>query len=96
MHVVSREARSDLPSELLYADNLVLMAPMEKLGRHVAEWRASLLDKGFKVNAGKSKVMDMVGSSGGKMMVNSGKWPYGTMVSVGKEYIQTLFSTHYV
>ena len=36
----------------------------------VAEWRASLHDKGLKVNAGKSKVM--VGSSGGKMIVNSG------------------------
>ena len=30
------------------------------------------LDKGLKVNAGKSQVI--VGSSGGKMIVNSGKW----------------------
>ena len=51
--VVSSEARSGLPSELLYADDLVRMAPtMEKL------------DKGLKVNAGMSKVM--VGSSGGR------------------------------
>ena len=72
--VVSSEARSGLPSELLYADDLVPMAPTtEPLGRRVAECRASLLDKGLKVNAGKSKVM--VGSSGGKMIVNSGKWP---------------------
>ena len=41
----------------------------------VAEWRANLLDKGLKVNTEKSKVM--VGSSGGKMIVNSGKWPCG-------------------
>ena len=41
----------------------------------VADWRASLLGKGLKVNAGKYKVM--VGSSGGKMIVNAGKWPYG-------------------
>ena len=41
----------------------------------MADWRASLLGKGLKVNAGKSKVM--VGSSGGKMIVNSGKWPCG-------------------
>ena len=77
MDVVSSETRSDLPSELLYADDLVIMAPtMEQLGRRrVAEWRASLLDKELKVNAGKSKVM--VGSSGGKMIVNSGKWPCG-------------------
>ena len=76
MDVVSSDARSGLPSELLYADDLVIMAPtMEQLGRWVANWRASLLGKGLKVNAGKSKVM--VGSSGGKMIVNSGKWPCG-------------------
>ena len=65
MDVVSSEARSGLPSELLYADDLVIMAP-------TMDWRASLLGKGLNVNAGKSKVM--VGSSGGKMIVNSGKW----------------------
>ena len=63
---------------------------MEQLGRWLADWRASLLGKGLKVNAGQSKVM--VGSSGGKMIVNSGKWPCG----VGKEYRQTLFSAQYV
>ena len=52
------------------------MSPtMEQLGRQVADWRASLLGKGLKVNAGKSKVM--VGSSDGKMNVNSGKWSCG-------------------
>ena len=61
MDVVSREARSGLPSEVLYADDLVIM---EQLGRRVADWRDSLLGKGLKVNAGKSKVM--VGSSGGR------------------------------
>ena len=67
------------------------MAPtMEKLCRRVAEWRANLLDKGLKVNAGKSKVM--VGSSGVKIIVNSGKWP---VVSVGKVYKQ-MFSAQYV
>ena len=76
MDLVSSEARSGLPSELLYADDLVIMAlTMEQLGRRVAEWRASLLDKGLKVNAEKSKVM--VGSSVGKIIVNSGKWPCG-------------------
>ena len=60
--------------KLLYADNLVLMAPsMEQLDRRVAEWRAILLGKGLKVDAGKSKVM--VDRGGGKMIVNSGKWP---------------------
>ena len=45
--IVSSEAKSGLHSELLYADDLVLMAPtIEQLGRQVAEWRASILDKG--------------------------------------------------
>ena len=48
---------------------------MEQVGRHVAEYRASLLDKGMKVNAGKFKLM--VDSIGGKIMVNSGKCPCG-------------------
>ena len=72
MDVVSSEARNCLPSELLYADDLVLMAPtMEQLGRRVPERRAILLDKGWKVNSGNSKVM--VGNSGGKMIVHSRK-----------------------
>ena len=76
MDIVFSEARSGLPSELLYVDDLVIMAPtLEQLGRWVAEWRAILFDKGLKVNAGKSKVM--VGISGGKMIVNAGKSPCG-------------------
>ena len=47
---------------------------MHQPGRRVAEWRVSILDKGLRVNSGRSKVM--VDSSGGKMIVNSGKWPY--------------------
>ena len=58
----------------MYADELLLMAsPMKQLGRHVTEWRASIPDKGLKVNAGNTKLM--VGISGGEMIVNSGKWP---------------------
>ena len=70
--VVSSEARSGLLSVLLYADDLVLI---EQLGRRVAEWRVSLIDIGLKLNAGKSKIM--VGSSGGMIIVNSGKWHCG-------------------
>ena len=45
MDVVSSEARCGLPSELLYADDLVIMAPtMEQTG---GVWRASLLGKGL-------------------------------------------------
>ena len=41
----------------------------------MADWSASLLGKGLKVNAGKSKVM--VGSRVRRRIVNSGKWPCG-------------------
>ena len=76
MDVVSSVARGGLPSELLYADDLVLIAPiMEQLGRHMVELRVILLDKGLTVNTGQSNVM--VCSSGGKMIVNSRKWPCG-------------------
>ena len=73
---------------MLYADDLVLMRPTkEHLGRRVAEWRASLLDKGLKVNGGKSK--EMVGGSGGKMIVNHGKWPCGVCgKGVQANYVQ--------
>ena len=72
MDVVSSEARSGLPSELLYADDLVIMAPtMEQLGRRVADWRASLLGKGLKVNAAKSKVILWERSTGKLCSVHS-------------------------
>ena len=47
MDVVSSEAISGLPSELMYAvDELVLMAPtMEQHDRRVSAWRVSILDK---------------------------------------------------
>ena len=51
---------------------------MEPPGRRVGEWRVSILDKGLKVNSGMSKVM--VGSSGGKMIANSGKRSCGLVV----------------
>ena len=55
MDVVSSEARSGLPSELLYADDLVIMAPTtEQFGIRVADWRASLFGNRLKVNTGKS------------------------------------------
>ena len=74
MDVVSSEVRSGLRSELMYEVDIVLMAPTMEAS-YVAEWRASLLDKGLKVNTGKYKVM--VGSSSGKMILNYRKWPCG-------------------
>ena len=93
MDVVSSEARSGLSFELLYADDLVLMAPtIEQPGRRVAEWKDGILFKVLKLNAGKSKVT--VGSSDENMIVKSGQ--SGHVVSVGKECRQTVFNAQYV
>ena len=90
MDVVSSEARSGPPSELLYVDDLILIGPtMEQLGRLVVEWRVSLLNKGLKMNTGKSKVM--VGSSGGKMIVTLENGPVMTKFILK---IKTSFETH--
>ena len=71
MGVILSEA-SGIHSELLHADELVLMALiMEPLGRRVTEWRDIRLHKLQKVNAGKSKLM--VGISDGIIIVNSRK-----------------------
>ena len=46
MDVVSSEARSGLPSELLHADDLVIMAPtMEQLGRRVDRWLEAVVGR---------------------------------------------------
>ena len=55
-----------------------MASTMEQHGRRVAEWRVSILEKGLNVNLGRSKVM--VGSSGGKMIVNSRNRPCGLVV----------------
>ena len=52
MDVASSKVRSGIPSKLLYAVDLILMAQtMEQLDRRVTEWGFSLLDKGLKANA---------------------------------------------
>ena len=51
----------------------------------MAEWRASLLDKGLNVNAGNSK--EIFGNSSGKMIVNS---ECGPVMYVAKECRKTL------
>ena len=44
MDVVSSEVRG-LPSELLYADDLVIMATtMEQLGRRVVDWKTKVME----------------------------------------------------
>lgn len=77
MDQVSRDARSGLPWEILYADDLVLMATTrEELTSKVEKWSECLSRKGLKVNTNKSKVMI---SNKDKATVEhkEGRWPCG-------------------
>ena len=58
MESLSREFRTDCPWELLYADDLAIVA--ESLGEQkvrLKNWKDGLEEKGLKVNVGKTKVL---------------------------------------
>ena len=76
MDQVTKESREGLPWELLYADDLVLIAPSkEELQRKLEAWRTSLVGKGLKVNAAKSKIM--IGGHNLGKITESGAYPCG-------------------
>ena len=58
LEALSREFRTGLPWELLYADDLVLMADsIEELEILFERWKSGMEQKGLRVNSGKTKVM---------------------------------------
>ena len=58
LEALSREFREGLPMELLCADDLVLVAETRKLLlEKLRKWKRGMVKKGFRVNAGKTKVM---------------------------------------
>ena len=58
MEVLMQDVREGLLWELLYADNLVLMAEsIEELKWKVLWWKECMQAKGLKMNIGKTKVM---------------------------------------
>ena len=64
MDVIARTAKEGLPWEVLYADDLVIMADTEvKLGQKMLEWTMAMGAKGLKVNSGKTKVWMFTASS---------------------------------
>ena len=67
LDVLSENGRKGALYELLYADDLFLMAEtMEELEAQFIRWKAAFEGKGLKVNLGKTKVME---SSGGRGVV---------------------------
>jgi len=59
MEMISRELRAGLPLELLYADDLTLMAESEEsLRDKIVKWKSGLEAEGLKMNTGKTKIMN--------------------------------------
>ena len=74
LEALSQNFRVGLPWELLYADDLVLMAETEeKLLRKLRQWKDGFEAKGLKVNVGKTKVMRNVDGTGS--LKDAGKYP---------------------
>ena len=58
MEAISREFRVALPWELLYADDLAVIAETEEeLIKRLNEWKENVDSKGIRVNMNKTKVM---------------------------------------
>jgi len=58
MEAISREFRVSLPWELLYADDLVVIAENEDdLIKRLSEWKDNVENRGMRVNMNKTKVV---------------------------------------
>jgi len=74
MEIVTRGFRVGLPWELLYADDLVLMAKnIGELRDKILRWKEGMEAKGLKVNVGKTKVM--IAGEGKVAEEEPSKWP---------------------
>ena len=76
LEALSKKFRKGLPYELLYADDLVLIAESEELlVEKIERWRKGLEAGGFRINFGKTKVMRC--EIGAGQVKSSGKYPCG-------------------
>jgi len=76
MEALCREFRVALPSELLYADDLVVIAETEDvLIKRLYEWKDNVENRGMRVNINKTKVM--ISGEWQKLMQKAVRWPFG-------------------
>jgi len=74
MEAISREFRVALPWELLFADDLAVIAETEEeLIKRLNEWKDNAESKGMRVNMNKTKVM----ISGERQRQKAVRWPCG-------------------
>ena len=73
LEALSREFRSGVPWEDLYADDLVIIAEsLEECVRRLLTWKEAMEKKGLRVNAGKTKIM--ICGTGLDLLQNSGEF----------------------
>jgi hypothetical protein len=76
LEALSVKFREGLPWELLYADDLALIADTEEqLMEKIKVWKAGMEGKGLRVNMSKTKVMRC--NAGNSNVSCSGEWPCG-------------------
>ena len=74
LEALSREFRSGVPWEDLYADHLVIIAEsLEECVRRLLTWKEAMEKKGLRVNAGKTKIM--ICGTGLDLLQSSGEFP---------------------
>ena len=92
------EFRTSTPWELLYADDLVIIAEsLDELVQKIELWKNGMESKGLRVSTPKTKVM--ICETDSNPLTKSGKYPCGVCRSgVGSNsiYIVTLALTGYI
>ena len=88
MEAISREFRVALSWELLYADDLVVIAETEdNLIKRLNEWKNNVENRGMRVNMNKTKVM--ISGERQKPLQKAPRWPCGVCGrGVGSNSIQ--------
>jgi len=75
MEAISREFRVALPWELLYADDLAVIAETEQLINRLNEWKDNVESKGMRVSMNKTKVT--ISGERQKVRQKAVRWPCG-------------------
>jgi len=74
MEAISREFRVALPWELLYADDLVVIAETEEDSiKRLNEWKNNVENRAMRVNMNKTKVM--ISGERQKPVQKAARWP---------------------
>jgi len=90
MEAISREFRVALPWELVYADDMAVIAETEEeLIKRLNEWKDNVKSKGMRVSMNKTKVM--ISGERQKMRQKAVRWPCGVCSKgVGSNYYSVL------